>query len=64
MASPDYIDGRAEGLALAIYGIATAMQFRADYTRTLDGIAGWLVTNGGYEFVKQLAKAIEAEEAK
>jgi hypothetical protein len=60
--SPEYREGRAEGLAMCIHGIAFNRAYLADSRdKTLTDMAGWLVVNGGDQFVLDLAAAISRE---
>lgn len=62
--TPDYVEGRAEGLGLALQGVAFGFSHCHNVANTTADAAAWLVTNGGAEFYKRLADAIKAEQAK
>jgi hypothetical protein len=64
MISGTYEEGRAEGLAMVVRGLADAVAGfgTANPTETLQAMAGWLHVNGGASFVLRLADAIKAEQ--
>ncbi len=58
----EYTRGRAEGLAQAVFGIATMMpSYPNTRAYVIQEMAGWLHVNGGCEFVLDLGAAISRE---